>query len=359
MLDFIKEKSYYLLGGTILLLVIIIVVASCSSGKKISSYEQIEQKMVNAANKYYAKNENLLPKEEGGKVRVNVSTLVEAELLSEIVDFKDKNSICSGSVEVVKVGEEYSYRPFLKCPNNYEPKYLSEAIKSTSLNEYGNGVYQMDGEYVYRGDDVKNYVLFNEQVWKIVKVDKDGDIKLVYYPEKNKEKFVWDGSYNSEKGKSYGITTDYLQTNIRKELVNFYDTNFTKDSKAKIVSKNICVGAVSSNENADLNDECVKIKENEKISLLQLSDFYKASLSGCSWYGAPECTNRNYLSESMMNTWLLTPVKENTYEVYSLNDSISYKKASGINRVNPVIYLTKDSIISSGDGSIDNMYTIK
>ena len=362
MLDFIKEKSYYLLGGTVLLLVIIIVVASCSSGKKISSYEQIEQKMVNAATKYYTNNPNLLPKEEGGKVKINVSTLVEAELLSEIVDFKNKNSVCSGSVEVVKVGEEYSYIPFLRCPNNYEPEYLVDVIKNSSLDEYDNGVYQVSGEYIYRGDDVNNYVLFNNQVWRIIKIDKDGDIKLVYYPEKkyNKTKCFWDNKYNSEIGKSYGVTTDYLHSNIRKELINFYKENFDKDSKAKIISKNICVGPVSNSNLSDMSSECYKIEEKEVIGLLQVSDYYNSSLEQkCSWYGAPECVNRNYLSKSDINTWLLTPVLENTHEVYYLNSSISSKKASSSNKMYPVIYINGDVVVSGGSGTQEDMYIIK
>lgn len=50
---------------------------------------------------------------------------------------------------------------------------------------------------MYRGDDVKNYVSFNNQVWRIVKIDTSGDVKMVLGSETN-EYYDWDSSYNSE-----------------------------------------------------------------------------------------------------------------------------------------------------------------
>ena len=62
MLEFIKEKSYYLLGGTVILLVIIIIIASCSNNSGGSSYSKIEEKMKLAAKNYYDARKNKLPK---------------------------------------------------------------------------------------------------------------------------------------------------------------------------------------------------------------------------------------------------------------------------------------------------------
>ena len=94
--------------------------------------------------------------------------------------------------------------------------------------------------------------------------------------------------------------------------------------------------------------------------MLQLSDYFKASLDNkCTTYDVRECTNRNYLSNVDFNTWLLTSVAENTYEVYYLNEIIYHKKASSSNKVYPVIYLSSDIILSEGDGSFENMYKLK
>ena len=360
-LEFIKEKSYYLLGATVLILVLAVAIASCSKGGEPKSYDQIENIVVEAAEKYYEQKSDLLPTKEGESVRVNVGTLIEANLLSEIYDPNDKSNKCNGYVDVIKIVNTYSYMPYLNCPGNYEPEYLADKIKNSTLDEYGNGVYEMNGEYVYRGDDVKNYVIFANQVWRIIKVDKQGDIEIVLADEQNYNRAEWDTSYNPEIGRSYGKTTDYLHTSIRRSLQAYYDEVLDDFSRSRIVPKNICVGPKQFDAKENEDEECSVIKENEYVSLLRVSDYPKASLdSGCTLYSALECTNRNYFAiTGSINTWLLTRVLDNSYEVYTLAGGIDYDQAYRNKKICPVVYLSKSVIVSSGDGSYDDNYIIK
>lgn len=359
LINYIKDKIYYVMAATIILIILLIIISSCSNNGG-GSYSKIEDNMVKAAKTYYETRKNKLPKEEGGVVQVTIGTLIDADLMKEAKDPNNKNQTCSGYVRVKKVDDDYAYIPFLTCKGNYEPKYLTDIIKNSKLDEYGNGVYEMDGEYVYRGDDVKNYVSFNNQLWRIVKVDKDGDIELIYAEEKNKNRAQWDTRYNSQIGKYYGVTDDYLQTNMRKVLVQFYDENIDEQLKKYIVSKNICIGSKEEDDLENSEIECSKIKENEKIGLLRVTDYPKASLDlGCTQYDAAECTNRNWISESEVDTWLLTPVADNSYEMYILNGSIKIKKAYQTNEINPVIYINNDVINLYGDGNYESPYIIK
>ncbi len=359
-MNFIKDKIYYIFAGTIILIVLLVIISACSN-KIGSNYNNIEKKMVEAARSYYNERQEKLPKEDGGSVKVTIGTLIDAELIKEIKDPKNKEQTCDGFVQVKRVENDYAFIPFLTCKGNYEPKYLTDAIKESKQDEYGNGVYEMNGEYVYRGDDVNNYVTFNNQTWRIIKIDTDNTIELVYYQEKNNARYSWDTDYNSEIGRNYGITTDYLHSDIRKSLVEFYETNFTDESKAHIVSKNICIGkkALDAKENAEA--ECSVVKENEKIGLLRVSDYPKASLDeGCLRYDYDECSNRNYFSSSGISTWLLTTVSDNTYQVYLMDGAnIVFTNASKSSRINPVIYLDSDVVIISGNGTVDNPYLIK
>lgn len=358
-IEFIKEKSYYFLGGTILLMILFLIITSCSNKNNLNSYDDIEEKMVLSAKKYYEDRPNSLPKENNGSVKVNISTLVEAELMNEVTDPKNSSNKCSGYVEVTKIEDEYSYIPFLTCSGNYEPKYLVDEIKSVQTDEYGNGVYNLNGSYVYRGDDVNNYVSFNDMLWRIIKIDSEGDIKLVL-KKKTKEYYTWDSAYNSDKKDRVGITTNYLNTDIRKSLDDYYDVTFTNENKAKIVSKNICVGSLSPNGAFDTNKECLVIKENEKVSLLNASDYQNASLdSNCKLLSSKECSNYNYLYDSDIHTWLLNPSSENTYKVFALKGGISDSKASNETALNPVIYLNSKIIISGGKGTLEEPYIIK
>lgn len=362
-IEYIKDKSYYLLGGIVVVIILLIIINACSNGSG-NKYEKIEQKMVVAAKNYYANHKKNLPKEENGTVKVTISTLIEAELLKEVKDPNNKDQDCSGYVEVTKVGKEYSYIPFLVCKGNYEPKYLTDIVKESKQDEYGNGVYEMNGEYIYRGDDVKNYVSFNNQLWRIVKIDSEGDIKLVLANYIN-ESYTWDDAYNSEKKASVGITTDYLHTDIRKTLNDYYKTNFDKDAKAKIVSKNICVGKYDiddyTSDSFSTEKECSIVKENEKIGLLVATDYKNACLNEkCVNVESSECKNRNYLSnDEEFNTWLLSSTSKNTYKVLFLSGKIGERYASGSNRINPVIYLTNKSIILTGRGASEKPYIVK
>ncbi len=359
-MDFIKDKIYYIFAGTIILIVLLVIISSCSNSIG-RNYNNIEKKMIEAARSYYTARQDKLPKEDGSSVKVTIGTLIDAELIKEIKDPNNKEQTCDGFVQVKLVENDYAFIPFLTCKGNYEPKYLTDVIKESKQDEYGNGVYEMNGEYVYRGDDVNNYVTFNNQTWRIIKVDTDNTIELIYYQDRNNKMYQWDTDYNSEIERYYGVTTDYLHSDIRKSLVEFYDTNFTNESKAHIVAKNICIGkkAIDAKESAE--EECSVVKEKEKIGLLRVSDYPKASLdSGCISYDSAECSNRNYFTNSSINTWTLTTVSDNTYEAYTLyTGGIMKKRASKSNRINPVIYLDSDVIIISGDGTVDNPYIIK
>ena len=359
LIDYFKDKIYYIMGATVLIIVILIIVNACSGGNG-NSYEKIEENMVNAAKEYYSTRKNKLPKEEDSTIKVTIGTLVDAELLKEIKDPNNKEQTCEGYVEVTKVGEEYSYLPFLTCEENYEPKYLTDVIKNSKIDEYGNGVYEIDGEYVYRGDDVKNYVSFNNQLWRIVKVDNEGDIKLVLATF-TEESYSWDTAYNSEREETVGITTNYLNTDIRKTLNNYYETNFDKDAKAKIVSKDLCVGKYIENDSFSKEKECSITKKDEKIGLLTATDYKNASLDEkCLTLESKECMNYNYLSDDEhFSTWLLNSSSENSYMVYFVSRRLEETYASSEQLINPVVYITGKSIITEGEGTNENPYIIK
>lgn len=360
MLDFIKDKSYYLLGGTVVILIIIILVASCANKNTGTSYEKIEEKMKLAAKNYYDARKDKLPKEDGGVVKVNIGTLVDAELLDEITDPKDSTNLCTGYVEVTKVGEEYSYSPFLNCKGNYEPKHLTDVIKNVKTDEYGNGVYNLNGEYVYRGKDVNNYLKFDDKLWRIVKIDKDGDIKIVS-AEPTEDSYPYDTAYNSESEDNSGITTDYLKTDIRKTLNDYYNDNFSKEAKSKVVKKKLCVGGYLLTDAFSYDKECSKLTDYEYIGLLNPTDYQNASLStDCKTLDNRECSNYNYLATRNFRSWFSNTLEGKSYKVLNISGgSISNTTASNERRLNFVIYLNNKILISSGNGTEEKPFDIK
>lgn len=359
LIDYFRDKIYYILGGTIFIIILLVIISSCSSSSS-SSYQVIEDRMVNAAKKYYSKYESKLPQTEDGVVKVTISTLIDDELIKEVKDPKDKSQDCTGYVEVTKVGsKEYSYIPFLTCKGNYEPKYLTDKLKATKTDEYGNGLYQSGSEYLFKGDTVKNYVSFNNQLWRILKIDSVGDIKLILSVSLEKS-YKYDDKYNSEVNRNYGVTTDYLQTNIRKVLNEYYKTNFSSDSKAKIVSKTLCVGSYSQDDIFSSEKECAVTKDNEKIGLINITDYQNATLStSCNKISDGECSNFNFLNNYDISTWTINSDAASTYEVFYYNSGIYSSRASDKYTVNPVIYLSGKVLTLEGKGTEKNPYIIK
>ena len=362
LVQYIREKFFVIIGiivGLVVLIILFTFLVSKIGSGGTKGYDAIENRMVQAAKKYYETNSNMLPKMNGSTVKVTTDTLISSDLLKVIYDVNDKKSVCSGYVNVTNNNGEYVYSPILKCGKNYDASYLVDKIKEQELDVYGNGVYELNGEYVFRGDYVSNYIKFNDELWRIVKVSKDGDIKLVLAKALN-ESYVFDNAYNAEYGINYGINTNYLRTAIRKTLNDYYDNNISKESKNLIVSKDICVGRVSIGDSYSKEKECSILRKDEKIGLLNLTDYKNASLGeGCNKIGDRVCVNYNYLSSDDIYTWMLNAVSDNTYEAIYLHGELKNTFASSLYRVNPVVYITGNTVASLGDGSLENPYIIK
>lgn len=357
MIEFIREKSYYLLGGTVILIILIVIIAGCSNKK--SGYGSIEDKMIKAAASYYANRKNGLPKIDGDTVDVDINTLIEAKLLKEVKDPKDKNNTCSGHVTVTNVDGEYDYMPYLYCEGNYELKKLSDIVKSSEVDEYGNGVYEINDSYVYRGDELDNYVSFDGYLWRIVSMNQDGVIRIVRVHDSDEEEFTYDDRYNSEVEENYGITDDFLYTEMRKTLSNYYK-DLDTDIKAHLVKSNICVGSVGVDQHSSDANECAQLEKNMYVGLLRMSDYENASLDQkCLNFNMFECTNRNYLATTEVKSWLLTKAAENNYQVYYLSDHIIKRDAVSYEFIAPVLSLKNNTYIEEGKGTLDEPYVIK
>lgn len=357
MIEFLKDKIYYIMGGTILLLVILIIISSCSSSN--GDYSSIEENMKNAATNYYKERKKLLPKENGEVIKVSLSTLVEAELIEEIFDPNNTANKCDGYVEVYNSKGEYVYVPFLVCKGNYEPNYLNEKVKADTPDELGDGVYEIDGEFRYRGENVKNYVKFNNSVWRIIKVDSQGDIKIARLFENEDERYAWDTTYNPVRDSETGINTDFQTSNARRILKGYYDS-LSKEAKVRLVPKTLCVGAYGPNSNIEKANDCVYQIENQYFVMLTLLDVkYASTNEKCVKVSNVECNNRNYLTQDKINGWLGAVDTETNYNVYSYNYGIFKGRASSEKRVPQVVYLTGKTLTVEGNGSKDTPYILK
>ena len=350
----------------IIVIIILFMVGALMYNKMFykKSYAEIEKIMVDASKKYYDQNKERLPQNEGEITSIEVNELVKQNYMKNINEYlKNDEEKCTGKVNITKINNNYKHTPKLEC-DNYKSKYIVEYIKENEkIVKTGDGLYELNSELVYRGENVNNYIKFANYNWRIVKI-KDNKVKIIL-DEKIKEESAieWDDRYNEDKESRIGINK-YEVSRIKDYLNLLYNEKklFTDEQKLLISSTNAEIGKRSiTDESKDGSAEKSNILSNQYITLLPAYDYLNASTdSNCKSLNNESCNNYNYLASNDYSWWLLTANASNTYEVYKYDwQTINSSKASSSAKIKPVIVLTEDTFYVSGDGTKNNPYEIK
>ena len=355
-MNFLKDKFYFVIGGFVIFIIIIVVIVSCSGGS--NDYEDLENKLEQAGRDYYADNEKNLPKNEDETASVTLDFLVQNDYIKEIKDPKNKDNVCSGEVEVTKRGNDFNYQAFLDCGDSYKTQFLSDALKaSLKQDDNGNGLYEVGSEFIFRGDQVKNYVQFNDTLWQVIKIDSEGDIKLISV-EPTEEDYPWDDRYNAKEEDNTGIN-DFKKSRIRETLESYYRNNFNdiEGVKEKIVRKDFCVGTRTETDPIDNSAECSDTLS-MYVGLITASEFYMASIdTGCTKFLQEQCSNYNFLTRDK-RTWTLTGREEETDRIYIFYTRVDDSAAADDKRIYPVINIDAKTISRGGTGTETNPFVV-
>lgn len=363
----LKKKLLFLgaiiIGGVLILFLILFLVSSFV--QKNYSYDEIEEIMYDAAVQYFKDNPSKLPEDENQRVEIDASTLASYEYMKPLSEYTKDGVNCTGKVSVQTNGSDYLYSPRLECGDAYTTKSLQEAVTEQVVTE-GYGLYQVGDNYVYRGELVDNYVQLDLALWRIVKVNANGQIMLIYADEKLKSS-SWDDRYNSQEGYNKGIN-NYGTSRVRESLELLYESNdeddaiLSDDDRSKLVSFDLCIAKRSTSDvGKDNSIECSETFSNQKIGLLTASDYMMASLDeNCQTVADRACQNYNYLNNDD-KWWLITASNGNTSDVYGVSTSgvIDFGSASGYKSPRPVIMLDANVMLDSGKGTLEKPYTIK
>lgn len=365
LIDNIGKKKLLIILGSIVgaIVLIIIILLMYNAFFKKNTYASVEDKILNAAIEYYNDNNNLLPKNVNDEVSINSTTLTAGDYLKnldEIVPNKDVS--CTATVTVTNINNNYRYVTKLKCGDVYETKTLADAIKANNpVVISGQGLYELNGGLVFKGDNPNNNVSFGGHNWRIVKIE-DDQVVLIF--DEKLARVTWDDRFNSERGQDDGIN-DYTVSRVNDYLTNLYNSDqiFSANNKLVVSSHNLYVGKRSAD--SSFNDgslEKSEVFENKYVGLLPLYDYLNASLdSNCQSANTQSCANYNYLAGFGYNWWLMTGDSETTHKVYkvSTDGKLLLSRAATSVYARPVVYLAKDAVYVSGNGTVDSPYTIK
>ena len=189
-----------------------------------------------------------------------------------------------------------------------------------------------ENTFYFRGTNVNNNITFANKEWKIVRINKDGSIKLVL-------------------NDSIGTST---YNNIDNTLNTWYNSNIKgSDYEKYVVQDNYCNDTTLSYKRVTSNKPKLKCNNTTKknIGILSVDE---VMLSNAIYNST---TKTSYL-DSSINTYTLTPAQTNN-DVFSFGGT---KQISIVNKTNtlgirPTITITKDANLS-GEGSTSNKYKV-
>lgn len=341
--------------GIIALIIILVVIFGGRVG-----YDIIENRMIDAAKKYYAANPSKLPETDNGQVNVSSTTLVNEKYLKSLDKIaKNKDAACSGNVTVTKTNGNLLYSATLNCGKYYETKKLKDVIlNDTEKAANGSGLYQEGENYIFKGDDPHNHVSFANKDWLILRINSDGTIRMIELTRRDGA--IWDDRYNEERKYASGIN-DYRVSRMRDYIDDLYknETEFSNNDKSYISNQNLCIGKRNPLETSiDGSIECADVLENQPLGIMQINEYASHSLDkGCTDPSKQQCRNYNFLANIV--TWTLNADSTTTYKVFKIASSAIAAEANYATPIKLVVNINSLVNYVSGDGTAEKPYVFK
>ena len=231
-------------------------------------------------------------------------------------------------------------------------------------------------EYRYRGVNPKNYVKFNNEVWRIlgvfptddgtgnienrIKLIKDQSIGNKYWDTNRSNNWARPATLNTELNTTYLNSLDSTSQSMigqAKYYLGGYNTSDTQKDvmyqyERKISGSDYYYGT---NPNSFIG----------KLGLMYASDYEYAVSDECTQtlynYDNATCKNNNWLYNIKVNEWLLpqgASYSGRAFIVYSVG-SVNYYFVDNYQfAVRPVLYLISSAQITGGNGTSSSPYTL-
>ena len=238
-------------------------------------------------------------------------------------------------------------------------------------------------EYRYKGANPKNYVTFNNEVWRIIGVFKADDgtgnienrIKLI------KDQSIGIKYWNTTQVASTSTYNNWTGATLNTELNTTYLNSLDSTSKSMIGNTKYYLGGYNTSDiqkdvmyqyerkiqNAKSNEFYYGTNPNSfigKLALMYASDYGYAASDECTQnlynYDNATCKNNNWLFKGM-DEWLLLQYaihSDFAFGVRSGGRAVSDRVYYNQYAVRPVLYLISSAQITGGNGTSTSPYTL-
>ena len=152
-----------------------------------------ENTIIDASKLYITNNQDYyseLLKINGLEIRINTDELVKSNLINNNEEFE-------GYVKVVN--DDFTFVP---VQNKLIDRLDSKEFQSNSNNE--KEAYDL--KYIYKGENPKNYIKYNDKLYRIIGVTNSNDLKIISNESTIEENWGLSGEINYLKNNNSGIT---------------------------------------------------------------------------------------------------------------------------------------------------------
>lgn len=201
---------------------------------------------------------------------------------------------------------------------------MFNGIKTPIATE-NSGLYDDNDKYIYKGKDLDNYIIFNNDLWSIVSFE-EGNMKLI--------KTTYD-------------TITYANIEELYSKLN--------DKYSKLLNNDMIIKSTWNIENIDLTAENItKLDKtiDSKIGILSTSDYLDSLLVD---YKVGD--NNITISDSSYLTKEMVLSTNNAY--LNKNNNIYIDSTKSVEKVYPSIILSKEAVVISGSGTKKDPYILK
>ena len=362
------KKLLIFIAVIIVIIITLVVVFSIIRGNdKNYGYKKISDDIISASKRYYSSLETKLS--NGEFLVVTDKDLIEKKYLKDYSSDLDEGVVCNGKVIIRNNFGNIMYFPYLDCGTAYKDITLSEyVLNNNKVVTSGDGLYELEGEYVFRGEYVKNNVVFAGKNWVITKINSDGSLRLISTVAATTEDettwAVWDDRYNVDDDSYIGIN-DFYKSRIKNTLdtLSSGETFLNNSQKGYVMPQTVCVGKRSIHDsNISYKTECSQVYEKQLFGLPQVNEYLIGSIDpNCNNIDSPSCTNYNYFYNKFYNSsmWTLTYNEGTSYYVFVINKKPYVTYTNKQSNLYLTINLAPENLYLSGDGSVENPYSIK
>jgi len=251
---------------------------------------------------------------EGITTRGVGKAFIDGQNATVILSYNDYCSVKIPGIEEVSLSKT-------KCHN-------LELIKNVIIPITDkNGLVKENNNYYYKGKDVDNYIIFNNEYWRILGFE-NNRIKLIKDEPINKIKSYYLMEY---------LNLEYYSQIKDKDMIELTDYDISE---------------------IDINEKIVKVSErkvNSNVSILSLEEYLNTLNDKCT------IKNSNLLcSESFASYHMWINNKKDIYNYYIYTDgNVYYQNYDEEKNIYPVVTLKETVEIISGYGTKEDPYKLK